>query len=79
MGLRLQILKIMTIKGNIFALFAPASQIKAMQMTSFSPRKLLATLLLGARPTINWCLSTAITQREKVEVKLNIRGRKVET
>ena len=58
----------------------PASQIQAMHVTSFSPRNFLPTLLLlGARPTISWCLSTAITQREKVEVKLNIRGRKVDT
>ena len=49
-----------------------------MHVTSFSPRNFLATLLVGVRPTISWCLSTAITQREKVEVKLNISGRKVE-
>ena len=64
--------------GRTLIYCTPASQIKVMHVTSFSPRN-FGTLLVGARPTISWCLSTAITQREKVEVKLNISGRKVET
>ena len=50
-----------------------------MQPVILSLIRLLVTLAPGAELTMSWCLSTAITQREKVEVKLSMSGRKVET
>ena len=57
------------------AAMTPAVQTPIRDATTFHLG--LGAGTLGTLVTRRWCLSTAIMHREKVEVKLNRRGRKV--